>query len=50
MNMARNLVIQKIFYWYSLFLYLCKTKVKMKLSKMNYSYLLNKIVVSHIST
>ena len=42
------LLFRRYFYWYSLFLYLCKTKVKMKLiaGKINYNYLLNKIVIS----
>ena len=44
MNVIRTFVIQKVFYWYSVFLYLCITKVK-----INYNYLLNNIVVSHTS-
>ena len=47
--MIRTFVIQKVFYWYSLFSYLCKTKVKWNSAKINYKYLLNKIVVSHTS-
>ena len=32
-DIARNFIIQKVFCWYSLFFYLCKTKVEMKLTQ-----------------
>ena len=49
MNMAKKLVIQKVFCWYSLFYIYAKQRSKCNSGKINYSYLLNKIVVRHMS-
>ena len=50
MNVAKNFVIRGIKWVFTIFIFMQNKGQKLNSGKINYSYLLNKIVVSHTST